>query len=80
MVYGRLERANSLAAHFWADYANVTVIPGQAAVYVSALNQISSSNDYNEIKLNVGPFVVPAPLSLPATAPVAAGGQISAET
>ena len=58
MVYGRLERANSLAAHFGNDYANVTVSPGPTAVYVSALNRISSPTEYNEIKLNVGPFVV----------------------
>ena len=80
VVYERLEHANSLTAHFGTGYANVTVSPGLAAVYVSALNRISSPSDYNEIKLNVGPLVVPTPLSLPATAPVVAGGQISAET
>ena len=74
IVYGKLERANSLAAHFGTDYANVTVSPEPAAVYVSALNRISSPSDYNEIKLNVGRFVVPTSLSLQATAPVVAGG------
>ena len=62
MVYGKLEHANSLAEHFGPDYANVTVSPGPSVVYVSALNQTSSPDEYDEIKINVGPFVVPAPI------------------
>ena len=63
IVYGKLERADSLAAHFGTDYANMTVSPGPAAVYVRALNRISCPSEYNEIKLNVRPFVAPAPPS-----------------
>ena len=69
-----------MAAHFGPNYAKVTISPGPTAVYISALSQTSSPDDYNRIKLNVGPFVVPALPSQPATAPSVAGGQISAET
>ena len=68
MVYGKLQRVDSLAAHFGPDFANLTVSPGDAAVYVSALNRMTSPEDYNDIKLNIGPFVVPALPSQPAMA------------
>ena len=79
MVYEKLRRADTLAAHFGTEFANVTVSPGDVAVYVSALNSTTSPEDYNENKLNIGPFVVPVLPSKPSTATNLVGDQISAE-
>ena len=79
LVYEKLQRADSLAAHFGVGYANMTVISRDVAVYVSALNHITSPEDYNDIKLNAGPFVVPTLPSQPVMATNLVGGQILAE-
>ena len=68
LVYGKLEHENSVAAHFGLDYANVTVSRGDVMVYISELNCTTRPVDYNDIKLNIGPFVVPALPSQPAMA------------
>ena len=79
MVYGKLQCADKLATHFGPEFANVAVSPGEVAVYVSDLNSTTSPDEYNEIGLNVGPFVVPVLPSQPAMATNLVGDQISAE-
>ena len=67
MVYERLRRASRLEAHIGANFGKVTISPGDATVYVAAMNRLSHQDEYNEIKLNVGPYTLPpAAVSAPA--------------
>ena len=58
----------------------MAVSPWGAVVYISAINSTTSPVDYNDIKLNVGPFMVPVLPTQPSPANSLVGGQISVET
>ena len=79
IVYGKFKRAVSLAAHLGPQYTNVTVSPGGGTVYISALNNTTSPQDYNDIKLNVGLFIVSVLSLQPPPVTNLVGGQLSVE-